>query len=71
MANGECCRKCGFQESTHNCEPELTCGSFISEVKHKKDCPVIECNGNCEEAIAQARKISEEEIRASERRFPH
>ena len=71
MANGERCRKCGFQETSHDLEPERTCGHFVSEVAHKKECPVINCSGNCEETIAQAEKASQEKFCEQERKFPH
>lgn len=51
MANGELCKKCGCQETTHELEPKITCTAFESEVEHDKDCPILDCNGNCKATI--------------------
>ncbi len=51
MANGEACIRCRKSETLHELEPENTCSEFKSEVRHKKQCPVLGCNGDCEETI--------------------
>jgi len=53
MANGELCKTCGEQETTHELEPETTCGLFVSVFTHDPDCPVIGCNTDCAETIRQ------------------
>jgi hypothetical protein len=56
MANGELCRTCGWQETPHlfpEYGDETTCSEFISMVVHKKDCPVLDCNGNCAVSITR------------------
>ena len=53
MANGELCRKCQKQETDHELYPEETCETFISEVRHKRNCPVLDCHGDCDAAIAE------------------
>ncbi len=59
MANGEVCKHCGFQESSHALGDALLktgepCPKFVSEVEHKENCPVLGCNGNCDETIGLA-----------------
>lgn len=64
MANGERCKKCGYQESAHNLgeavvAPGIFCEHFESEVEHLEDCPTIDCDGDCEvfiERIAARQK---------------
>jgi|GEM_PF-1799798 len=58
MANGDECIHCGLQETVHKYphyarEGEVPCGTFTSPVEHHKDCPVVDCNGDCEETLAQ------------------
>jgi hypothetical protein len=53
MANGELCIHCGKQETEHELEPEKTCGSFVSEVTHEADCPIIGCYGDCAATLKQ------------------
>lgn len=58
MANGERCIHCREQETQHeHSEPwasQLACDRFESEVSHHEDCPVLDCNGDCEATIARA-----------------
>lgn len=64
MANGERCKMCGFQESAHilgtieyeaeGGSADALCGCFVSEFPHLEECPVLGCEGDCEEAIAEA-----------------
>ena len=60
MANGERCRHCGQQETDHEYPDEKTCSlGFESEFKHKPNCPVIGCNGDCSLAIREAKRAEE------------
>lgn len=63
MENGELCTTCRHQETDHQYS-DSACDKFISEVTHHDDCPVIDCNGNCEARIAQA---EEEAVRGANR----
>ena len=57
MANGERCRHCGRQETDHEYLEGGTCiKGFASEFRHRKGCPVIDCDGDCKSAIAKARR---------------
>lgn len=56
MANGERCKHCGWQETDHNLQINGACKRFRSEVRHKPSCPVLGCDGNCDETI----KLAEE-----------
>jgi len=47
MANGELCKICSEQETEHELEAATTCRSFVSEVTHDPDCPVLGCNSDC------------------------
>ena len=51
MANGELCRKCGSDQTTHERDPEFTCDSFESEFDHAEGCPILDCNGDCAATI--------------------
>ena len=53
MANGERCKTCRKNETEHEVSPDETCGLFESEVTHKQDCPILECNGDCDATIAE------------------
>lgn len=69
MANGEDCKHCGYQETDHDLERAVKpngrrCYRFVSVVRHKRGCPVIdsdmECNGrHCNEMIRR-KKLQEE-----------
>jgi len=66
MANGERCKKCGYQQGSHESSEAVLksgkpCTGFISELKHAKKCPVLGCNGNCNDTIM--RKIEEDKQR--------
>ena len=58
MANGDLCINCDLQETAHK-YPEYApegmkpCGSFQSPVQHHEDCPVLDCNGECEKTLAE------------------
>lgn len=57
MANGELCKHCGDQETPHihrQYAVESTCDTFESETPHHKDCPVLDCNGDCKATIRRA-----------------
>jgi hypothetical protein len=62
MANCEECKHCGYQETAH--EPHIArairpngkrCYNFVSTFKHKRGCPVLDCNGNCAATITRAK----------------
>ncbi|MDB5225391.1 MAG: hypothetical protein JWL87_343 [Candidatus Adlerbacteria bacterium] len=58
MANGDRCVHCDLQETQHDhpyYAPEgvSPCGMFESPVKHEKECPIIGCNGDCQETLAE------------------
>jgi hypothetical protein len=63
MANGELCKICRHQETDHQYS-DNTCDLFVSEVRHLGDCPIIDCDGDCEACIAQA---EEEAVRSANR----
>lgn len=70
MANGETCKHCGYQETTHILGTAVTedgtrCFEFESTFLHKQDCPVLDCNGNCDERIAVEKWQEELRIGAS------
>lgn len=57
MANGELCKHCSYQETSHDLgtavlENGKKCTRFVSTVAHKPGCPVLDCDGNCDKRIA-------------------
>lgn len=57
MANGEECKLCGYQETSHILGRALKesgeeCPLFVSVTAHKPDCPVLDCSGDCDKRIA-------------------
>jgi hypothetical protein len=66
VANGELCKKCGFQQADHEeaaerlievkgtVRRERPCGfwTFVSEFRHRRGCPVLDCDGDCKSTIA-------------------
>lgn len=66
MANGEECTHCGYQETDHDLkravkENGTLCHNFVSTFKHKRGCPVIGCEGNCDQMIAESKRAKAEE----------
>lgn len=66
MANGEQCKKCGFQETAHDYGEAFIyqsqlCDGFESEINHLESCPIIDCLGDCETTILDERKRQEKE----------
>lgn len=66
MANGEVCKHCGYYETNHDPDtaPGVRCAElpsgkrcyrFVSERKHKRGCPKVGCDGNCDTTIAKAK----------------
>ncbi len=62
MANRERCKYCGYQETQH--KPEIDeaikpngkrCGRFVSTFRHKRGCPKLGCDGDCDVMIMRAR----------------
>ncbi len=67
MANGELCKTCRCQETTHELEPKFTCSSFESEVEHQEDCPILDCNGDCASTI----QAEDWKAQCAQRRLSH
>ena len=64
MANGELCKHCGRQETDHilgkaQKENGKKCRRFVSEFKHKRTCPVLDCSGDCDARIRQQKAEDE------------
>jgi hypothetical protein len=61
MANGELCKHCGYQEADHDLkkarkENGKRCYRFESEFRHKRNCPVLDCDGDCEKRIREEKE---------------
>ncbi len=67
MANGELCRHCGAQETDHKYGYRENCGDFDSVVVHNENCPILDCNGDCEKTIAADIAKREELARSQEK----
>lgn len=67
MANGELCKTCGCQETTHSLDPAFTCERFESEVEHQDECPILDCYGDCAATIEAADWSAE----CAQRRLSH
>jgi hypothetical protein len=70
MANSELCKHCGYQETPHDLgtavlENGRRCTGFVSTVAHKSECPILDCNGNCDQRIALQRRQEEPALGAS------
>lgn len=68
MANGESCKHCGYQETDHDLKLAFKssgkrCYRFVSVVRHKRGCPIIDCDGrSCEKMIRQQKLQEEMEV---------
>jgi hypothetical protein len=63
LANSEICKYCGWQETAHDLghaklENGRECLGFVSTFKHKRGCPVLDCNGNCAATIKAQELLS-------------